>query len=86
METLAVEFVRESELVELRTAALQTCLEKLGDRERRIIEARYRDGATMQTLAEEFSRPSSTLYKTVARIRRRLYTCIEGTLDRIPNS
>jgi RNA polymerase sigma-70 factor (ECF subfamily) len=82
METLAVEFVDDSELYELRTAALQSCLEKLGERDRKIIEARYRDGASAQQVAEELRRPVSTLYKMVARIRDRLYMCIEGTIAR----
>lgn len=82
METLAVEFIDESESYDLRSAALQACLEKLDERDRRIIEARYRDGATVQAVAEELRRPVSTLYKMVARIRDRLYMCIEGTIAR----
>jgi RNA polymerase sigma-70 factor, ECF subfamily len=82
METLAVEFVDDCEMHELRTAALQSCLEKLDERDRKIIEARYRDGANVQAVAEELSRPVSTLYKMVARIRDRLYLCIEGTIAR----
>lgn len=82
IETLAVEFVDNSEWHELRTAALQSCLEKLDERERKIIEARYRDGATVQDVALELRRPVSTLYKMMARIRDRLYMCIEGTIAR----
>jgi RNA polymerase sigma-70 factor (ECF subfamily) len=82
METLAVEFVENSEMYELRTSALQSCLEKLGERDRQIIESRYRRGATAQEVADEFRRPVSTLYKMVARIRDRLYMCIEGTIAR----
>ena len=82
METLAVEFLSEPALCELRTAALHSCLEKLESRERKIIEARYRDGATIQAVAEELRRPVSTLYKMVARIRDRLHMCIEGTIAR----
>jgi RNA polymerase sigma-70 factor, ECF subfamily len=82
IETLAVEFVDSSDLYDLRTAALQSCLEKLGERDRKIIEARYRGGASAEQVAEEMSRPVSSLYKMVARIRDRLYSCIEGTLAR----
>jgi RNA polymerase sigma-70 factor (ECF subfamily) len=82
IETLAVEFVESSELYEARTAALQSCLEKLDECDRKIIEARYRDGGTIQKVADEFRRPVSTLYKIVARIRDRLYMCIEGTIAR----
>ena len=80
METLAVEFLSESALYEQRTAALQACLEKLAARDRKIIEARYREGATIQAVAQELRRPVSTLYKIVARIRDRLHMCIEGTI------
>jgi RNA polymerase sigma-70 factor, ECF subfamily len=82
METLAVEFVDDAERGDMRAAALQACLEKLSERERKIIEARYRAGASAEKLAEELNRPVSTLYKMVARIRNRLYACIEGTITR----
>jgi RNA polymerase sigma-70 factor (ECF subfamily) len=82
METLAVEFVDDVERGDLRAAALQACLEKLGERERKIIEARYRSGASAEKLAQELNRPVSTLYKLVARIRDRLHACIEGTIAR----
>jgi RNA polymerase sigma-70 factor (ECF subfamily) len=82
IETLAVEFVDDCELYEMRTAALEKCLEKLAERDRKIIEARYRGGATAEQVAHEFRRPVSTLYKIVARIRDRLYSCIEGTIAR----
>jgi RNA polymerase sigma-70 factor, ECF subfamily len=82
IETLAVEFVDNSDLFELRTAALQSCLEKLGERDRKIIEARYRGGASAEQVADELRRPVSTLYKMMARIRERLYSCIEGTIAR----
>ena len=82
METLAVEFVDDSELYKMRTAALQSCLEKLCERDRKIIEARYRGGASAEQVAEELRRPVSTLYKMMARIRDRLYSCIEGTIAR----
>jgi RNA polymerase sigma-70 factor (ECF subfamily) len=82
IETLAVEFVDNSELYEMRATALQSCIEKLSERDRRIIEARYRAGATAQQVAAELSQPISTLYKIVARIRDRLHSCIEGTIAR----
>jgi RNA polymerase sigma-70 factor, ECF subfamily len=82
METLAVEFLSDSAVYEQRTVALQGCLEKLPARDRKIIEARYRNGATIQAVAEELRRPVSTLYKMVARIRDRLHMCIEGTIAR----
>jgi RNA polymerase sigma-70 factor (ECF subfamily) len=82
LEALAVEFIDNSELLELRTAALQSCLDKLDQGDRMIIEARYRDEATMQEVAVEFRRSVGSLYKTIARIRDRLQMCIEGTIAR----
>jgi RNA polymerase sigma-70 factor, ECF subfamily len=82
LETLAVEFIDSSELLDLRTAALQSCLDQLDTQDRMIIETRYRDGATVQDVAHELRRPIGSLYKTVARIRERLQMCIEGTIAR----
>ena len=77
LQTLAAEFIEEAGRYETRAAALHRCLEKLGERDRQIIEARYRFGATAQQVAEDLRRPVSTLYKMVARIRNRLHACIE---------
>jgi RNA polymerase sigma-70 factor (ECF subfamily) len=82
LETLAVDFMEASELLDLRRAALQSCLEKLDTQDRVIIESRYRDGTTVQDVAHELHRPVGSLYKAVARIRERLQMCIEGTIAR----
>jgi RNA polymerase sigma-70 factor, ECF subfamily len=82
LETLAAEMVEESQWHASRSAALEGCLEKLSDRDRQIIEARYRHGATVLQVAENLRRPVSTIYKMMARIRERLHACIEGAVAR----
>ena len=55
-------------------------MKKLGSRDRELIERRYRTKTTARRVAEELGRPTSTVYKALARIRDALYDCVERTL------
>jgi len=65
---------------ELREAALKTCLEKLEDKDRDLIEERYQPGMSGKELASSLGRPANSVYQSLGRIRRVLLDCIERTL------
>lgn len=65
---------------ELREAALKTCLEKLEDKDRELIEQRYQPGVSGKELASSLGRPANSVYQSLGRIRRVLLDCIERTL------
>ncbi len=56
------------------------CIELLSERERELIERRYDDGATTQTVAAGLGRSTDAVYKSLGRIHQKLFDCIEGKL------
>ncbi|MEO0414152.1 MAG: sigma-70 family RNA polymerase sigma factor [Verrucomicrobiota bacterium] len=65
-------------------AALDTCLKKLGSKNRELIERRYLAGApgSLQDYADETQQTPNALYKKLQRIREILHRCITQRLER----
>jgi len=63
-----------------RRIALQTCVDKLTERDRDVIRRRYLDGKSIQVVAAELGRSTEALYKVLARIRTALFDCIERSV------
>jgi RNA polymerase sigma-70 factor (ECF subfamily) len=72
----------EAEALEDRRLALVTCLERLGDPERFLVEQRYACRIPVVKLSEVTGQEISTLYKALARIRRQLFDCINRRMGR----
>ncbi len=66
---------RESE----RLVALDECVAKLSSKETHLLRKRYNDGMTVSEIAEigEFRASRDALYKTYARLVRRLLNCVQ---------
>ena len=62
--------------------ALDSCKDRLSPQDRDLIERRYEPGATVASVAAEVGRSVAAVYKSVVRIRRSLFDCIERTLRR----
>jgi RNA polymerase sigma-70 factor, ECF subfamily len=60
--------------------ALAACKEQLGEADRDLIERRYQPGATTDSVASDVGRSAAAIYKSVVRIRRALYECIQRKL------
>ena len=56
------------------------CLQKLPDRDRDLIGRRYSAGATVEQMAIETSRPASSIYRSLERIRDALLACIQRAI------
>lgn len=80
MELLSSDFEKNAEAHSSRLDALSLCLEKLDRDDRRLIEIRYGQGGSVQSAADEFNRPLSTIYKMLLRVRQSLRSCINGTV------
>ncbi len=63
-----------------RMMALEACIRKLPDRQRRLIMMRYQPGMTVKRLSERVGMKLFTLYKAVARIQDGLLHCIRRKL------
>lgn len=64
-----------------RQLALTQCLQKLGDRERELIDAYYGDQETAATVADRWKCSSHAIYKTIKKIRKALFDCVNRRLS-----
>lgn len=73
---LAEEVSREREALERERKALEVCLQKLPEKQRRIVIAAYEPGVRLNQVAEELGKTATAFYKMLNRIRRTLMECI----------
>ncbi len=71
----------DEDAADARTRALQRCLQKLPEHHRKLVEARYQPGASVQGIAAEQERTVGSISQTLYRIRHNLMACIEKTLS-----
>ena len=65
-----------------RQAALQACLEKLQHRDRELLSTYYSPATSARTVSARLRMPVTTVYKTVDRLRKRLFECVERQMSR----
>ena len=70
------------ELVESRRTALVGCMQKLDDRDRRLLDICYKSGSTISAAAAQYGRSAQSICNSLRRIRQILFACIERTLAR----
>lgn len=63
-----------------RRRALMTCLDKLRERDRELIQHRYQPGQSGKRLAQDMGRPANSIYQSLGRIRRSLLECVNRQL------
>lgn len=81
IEQLAEEQIEDTAHWEARRQALAKCLRKLREKDRELIERRYRPGENGLSLAEFLERPVNSVYQSLGRIRRTLLECIHRELS-----
>lgn len=79
-EQLATECEAEPEELDERLRALETCLTRLNDEERSLVEHRYFSGSTLDHYAAKCGRPVDSLRVSLFRIRAALKKCITGEI------
>ncbi len=73
-------FSHKSDEVKYRIVALQDCLKKLNERDRKLIEIHYEENTKITELAKRLNRPVPGLYKVMARIHTALRRCVNRTI------
>ena len=63
-----------------RQEAIEKCVQKLPESDRRLVALRYESGATAKSVAQRTGRPLTTIYDALSRIHTRLLQCVERTL------
>ena len=78
---IAAERSEKDGILEDRRRALETCLQQLDEADRLVVEHRYTRQMSVSQIAGITGRNSSTLYKSLERIRRRLFECVNRRLQ-----
>ena len=79
-ELLSQTVLDHSDSLEAERRALDTCLQKLPDDQRHLVQAAYAPGMKIDHLATQLGRTAMALYKTLHRIRLTLMHCTQGVL------
>jgi RNA polymerase sigma-70 factor (ECF subfamily) len=66
--------------LDARIAALSNCLEKLTDRDRKLIRMRFEQDRSVESVAKSVGRSSSLVYKSLSRVYATLLECIRRQL------
>ncbi len=79
-ELLSKTVLEHSDSLEAERRALDTCLQKLPDEHRYLVQAAYAPGIKIDQLATQLGRTAMALYKTLHRIRLTLMNCTHRVL------
>ena len=80
VQRLAEEAADESDVLEAERKALGSCLAKLPDQQRELVESAYAPGMKIKVLAKQIGKSATALYKSLNRTRQQLLNCIERSL------
>lgn len=80
LEAVAGETADSGEQLEKRYRLLHDCITKLNDDHREILHHRYKEGASVESVADTVGRTVGALYRVLSRIRRSLHECVTRKL------
>jgi RNA polymerase sigma-70 factor (ECF subfamily) len=79
-EQIAADVHEQFDALELRRELMQHCAEKLRPTDRELLDLRYAPGATVRSLAQLMGRPANSVCKSLGRIRKALWDCINNAV------
>ena len=82
IELLSTEDAAREDHLEDQRRALGSCLQKLPDHGRDLVEQFYGDGRSMKSLKEQYKKKAMALYQKVHRIRLVLLECVQREMRR----
>jgi RNA polymerase sigma-70 factor (ECF subfamily) len=81
LEAIAARYQAESnEYRERRLEALGKCVEKLGERDRRMLDSCYAVERDYRTIARAEGKTLDAVYQSISRIRKALYQCVQRSM------
>lgn len=80
IEELADMQIENIEVIGIRSAALQECIDLLSDRDKSLIRMRYGQTCSVKEIAAKMNRSTNGIYKALVRVRDRLLACIKRRL------
>lgn len=81
LEEVAEDVADNIEMLERKLELLADCRKQLSQVDEDLLANRYAEGATSSTAAAALGRPVVSVYKSLSRIRKRLFDCIERRLS-----
>lgn len=85
IEAVAQEIDRQSDALSARSEALQFCLKKLPESQRKTILLRYYEDQEISEIASATDRTEGAVYRLLSRIRASLNDCINRRLSSSPS-
>ena len=82
LEQLAEALIQRQPQRVPRQEALERCMEKLPEKSRQLLERRYEDDASMESVAAEVQSTAASVRVMLYRIRNRLAECMQTELTR----
>lgn len=80
LDLIADEQAAMSDELDARRAALSSCMGKLAEADRALIQSCYVGDKQIKDIADELGRPHNSVYKSLGRIRGSLLRCIKITV------
>ena len=77
MMTLSVDASSYDDTYEIRQKKLVTCMDKLPDRQRDLIERRYSIGVSIKKIADELKSTANSIAQALFRARNNLINCVK---------
>ena len=80
LDRIADEAIADRATADSRRQALAFCLQKMPEKYRRLVAARYEPGASVNAMAAALGTQPKAVSETLRRVRRTLLECIERSL------
>jgi len=80
LEAVAEEVQAQADVLEERSRALASCIEKLPQPQRDLLRLRYAEGLDIATVAEQVQRSEEAVYRALSRVRHALHECVTRSL------
>ena len=82
VEMVAADLEESAEEADSRLKILESCMERLNQRQRELIAARYGRGEAVQDIAARLSRPENAMAALFYRLRKLLSDCVQSVVGK----
>ncbi len=81
LSEVSTQLVSSDELLEQRSQLLNQCISSLPSHHQELLQLRYANRATVESIAEQQGRSCDAIYRMLSRIRHALYQCVHRKME-----
>lgn len=81
INSVASEHESAEDHLEQREKVLSSCLAKLPDDQREVLQLRYHEGLSLEAMADKLKRTVAALYRQLSRVRHVLHECVTKNIN-----